>query len=67
MQRKMMALSAFSPTDQDRESWLGLMGHLSYAEIERVLTRAAKSVVMNGMSISSAIAMALIAEKHRAS
>ena len=64
---KLMTMTGVVPPDLEVARWRPLLGSLSYAEIERVLTRACKLIVIHGWDIGRSIDQALVAERHRTS
>lgn len=66
--RKAAALARVAPSEvASRERWLrGIMHGLSYAEAERVVTRAAKRMVVRGEHLVEAFDAASAAERQRA-
>jgi SpoVK/Ycf46/Vps4 family AAA+-type ATPase len=63
--RVAMDLLAMAPTDKARDLYDPKLAGLSFAEIERVTTRAAKRVVFHDTPMSDAMDMALVAERHK--
>lgn len=61
----MLEKAGQGPADADEDAWTSLVGHFTFAEIERLITRAAKRFVFGGGSLMACLQAAVKIETER--